>query len=96
MKILPDIHEERDNHAFLLQIFDKAWGTQVEVIRKHDPNHLILGDTLNLNEPISDDIIRVYAKHFPVIVCQYYRTHSENGINPWPTPWPSSEKRCTR
>lgn len=67
-----NMHEERDNHAFLLEILDKAWGTQVEVIQRHDPNHLIIGDTLNLNEPLSDDIIRVYAKHFPMITYQYY------------------------
>ncbi|MCP5113417.1 MAG: hypothetical protein GY953_21495 [bacterium] len=67
-----NIHEERDNHAFLLRILDKAWATQVRVIRSHDPNHLTFGDTLNLNSPLPDDIIRLYAKHFPVIVYQYY------------------------
>ncbi len=67
-----NLHEEQDNEAFLLQILDRAWATQVKVIRQHDPNHLIFGDTLNLNEPISDEVIRVYVRRFPVIVYQYY------------------------
>lgn len=67
-----NINEERDNHAFLLAILDKAWGTQVEVLRKYDSNHMIWGDTLNLNSPLTDEIIQLYAKHFPVIVYQYY------------------------
>ncbi len=64
--------EERDNLAFLLRILDKAWGTQVRAIRGEDPNHLVFGDTLNLNSPLPDEIVRLYAKHFPVIVYQYY------------------------
>ena len=64
--------EARDNHAFLLQILDRCWGEQVKAIRAVDSNHLIIGDTLNLNEPLSDDVIRVYARHFPVITYQYY------------------------
>ncbi|MDG2167646.1 MAG: hypothetical protein P8L44_06935 [Opitutales bacterium] len=67
-----NIHEERDNHAFLLKILDKSWGTQVKILQARDPNHMIWGDTLNMNSPITDDIIRMYAKHFPVIVYQYY------------------------
>ena len=67
-----NIAEERDNHAFLLQILEKAWSTQVRVIKAHDPNHLVFGDTLNLNSPLPDDVIELYAKHFPVVVYQYY------------------------
>jgi hypothetical protein len=67
-----NMHEERDNHAFLLQILDRCWGEQVAAIRRHDKHHIIFGDTLNMNEPLSDDIIRVYARHFPVITYQYY------------------------
>lgn len=67
-----NIHEERDNHAFLIQILDRCWGVQVEVLKRFDPNHMICGDTLNLNSPLPDDVIQVYAKHFPVIVYQYY------------------------
>jgi len=67
-----NIHEERDNHAFLLAILDRAWGTQVRIIHEYDPNHLIIGDTLNLNSPLPDDIIELYAKHFSIITYQYY------------------------
>lgn len=67
-----NMHEEKDNQAFLLQILDKAWGTQVSAIQEHDPNHLIIGDTLNLNTPLSDDVIMLYSKHFPIITYQYY------------------------
>ena len=67
-----NIGEERDDEAFLLRILDRAWGTQVKVLREYDPNHLIFGDTLNVNSPLHDGIIEVYAKHFPMIVYQYY------------------------
>ncbi len=80
LEISGNIHEERDNHAFLLQIIDKAWGTQVQTIRKYDSNHLIFGDTLNLNSPLTDDIIEVYIKHFPVIFYQYYGATVEDHI----------------
>lgn len=65
-------NEERDSLAFLLRILDKAWGTQVRAIRTQDPNHLVFGDTLNLNSPLPDEVVRLYTKHFPVIVYQYY------------------------
>ncbi len=80
LEISGNMHEERDNHAFLLQIIDKAWGTQAQTIRKHDSNHLIFGDTLNLNSPLTDDIIEVYIKHFPVIFYQYYGATVEDHI----------------
>lgn len=67
-----NIREERDNHAFLLDILDKAWGSQVEVLKQFLPNHMIWGDTLNLNSPLPDDLIQLYAEHFPVIVYQFY------------------------
>ena len=67
-----NVNEKRDNHAFLLEILDRAWGTQFEVLKRYDPNHMIWGDTLNLNSPLSDEIIQLYARHFPVIVYQYY------------------------
>ncbi len=75
-----NIHEERDNHAFLLEILDKAWGAQVRALRSRDPNHLIFGDTLNLNSPLDDDIIQLYAKHFPVVVYQYYGATRQDHI----------------
>ena len=75
-----NIHEERDNDAFLVQILDKAWGTQARIIRKHNPNHILFGDTLNLNEPVSDETIRVYARHFPVIAYQYYGATLEDHL----------------
>ena len=67
-----NIREERDNHAFLMDILDKAWGTQARVLKEYLPNHMIWGDTLNLNSPLPDELIQVYAKHFPVIVYQFY------------------------
>ena len=73
-----NINEERDNHAFLLKILDRAWGTQVHILREADPNHMIWGDTLNLNSPLPDDIIEIYAKHFPVIVFQFYGANWED------------------
>ncbi len=67
-----NIREEQDNHAFLLDILDKAWGSQVEGLKQYLPDHMIWGDTLNLNSPLPDDLIKLYAEHFPVIVYQFY------------------------
>jgi len=75
-----NVHEERDNHAFLLKILDRAWGTQARILSEADPNHMVWGDTLNLNSPIPDDVLRLYAKHFPVIVYQFYGATIEDHL----------------
>jgi hypothetical protein len=67
-----NMQEERDNLAFLLRILERSWSCQVQAIRSVDSNHLIMGDTLNLNEPVPDEVIALYARHFPVITYQYY------------------------
>ena len=76
--IFGNVNEERDNHAFLLKILDQAWGAQARILKEYDPNHMIWGDTLNLNSPLTDDIIQLYAKHFPVIVYQFYGANWED------------------
>jgi hypothetical protein len=37
-----------------------------------------MGDTLNLNAPIPDEVIALYARHFPVITYQYYGATKED------------------
>ena len=91
-----DVGKEADNLAFLLKILDRAYTVQVDAVRKHDPNHLIFGDTLNCNAPLYkerqyDDVLRLFGRHFDVMYFQFYgtwesfaplieRLHGESGL----------------
>ena len=73
--------EERDDRAFLLRVIDKCYEVESAAIRKHDPNHLVLGDKLNGNTDTPKEIIEVAAKHFDLIFFQYYAFWKD--LEPW-------------
>jgi len=67
--------EGRDNYEFLLKVVDRCYEVEVAAIRKHDPNHIILGDKFQGNRmglEVPDEIIALCGKHFDLIFFQKY------------------------
>lgn len=72
---LDNRREARDNESFLLKVIDRCYETEVAAIRKHDPNHLILGDKFQGNRmglEVPEEHIAIFAKHFDVLFFQKY------------------------
>lgn len=69
---LDNDREQQDNHTFLLKILDRRYAIETEAIKKHDPNHLILGDKFNGNTNTPKDILTVAARYTDVIFIQHY------------------------
>ncbi|MFC1717802.1 hypothetical protein ACFL6S_29350 [Candidatus Poribacteria bacterium] len=73
LEVDPDNGRELfDNTVFLNRTVDRYYQVAVGAIRHHDPNHLVLGDKLNGNTDVSDDLIRIVAKHCDLLFYQYY------------------------
>ncbi|MDR1825093.1 MAG: hypothetical protein LBR27_07165 [Bifidobacteriaceae bacterium] len=64
--------ERADNQAFLALVMEQAWRTQAGAIRRHDPNHLVLGDKLNGNTDLPSAIVQAAANHFDLVFYQMY------------------------
>jgi hypothetical protein len=77
-KDLQNSAERRDNAAFLARIVDKAYETICAAIRRHDPNHLIVGDKLNGNSNVPDTLLRLAGKHFDLAFYQLYGLWDEH------------------
>lgn len=63
---------DADRQAFLETVVDRYLGIVCGAIRKHDPNHLILGPRLHggaLNYP---EVLRACGRHLDVIAINYY------------------------
>jgi hypothetical protein len=75
--VRPSPEEARDNEAFLERILDRYYTTMVATIRRHDPNHLILGDKLNGNTDTPDFAFACAARHVDVIFYQWYGYYGE-------------------
>ncbi len=63
-----------DNTVFLNRTVDRYYRIAVRAIRRHDPNHLMLGDKLNGNTDVSDDLVRIVSSHCDLLFYQYYAT----------------------
>jgi hypothetical protein len=64
--------ETADNMAFLERVVDRYYTVAVRAIRRHDPNHLIVGDKLNGNTDAPDAIVKLAARHMDLIFYQMY------------------------
>lgn len=72
-----NLHEARDNAAFLTIILDRYYATMVKVIRRYDPRHLILGEKWNGNNGVPDSVIATAARYVDVIFYQWYGLYGE-------------------
>ena len=70
----PDQMTGADEADFLTLVAERYYGTVVKAIRKHDPNHLVLGSRLN-GRNISDAVFRG-AKALDVVSLNYYHRWS--------------------
>jgi hypothetical protein len=64
--------EARDNARFLLRVVERYYQVATRAVRKHDPNHLILGDKLNGNTDTSDEIVALAAAVVDVVFYQTF------------------------
>jgi len=69
--------EARDNQAFLKEILDRYYSSMRSVVRRHDPNHLILGDKLNGNTDTPDFAVETAARHVDAVFYQWYSYYGE-------------------
>lgn len=67
-----------DNTVFLNQTVDKYYEVTAGTIRRFDPNHMVFGDKLNGNTDVSDDLLKVVAKHCDVLFWQHYATWEDH------------------
>jgi hypothetical protein len=69
--------ELRDNAAFLERVVERYYEVTTAAIRRHDPNHLILGDKLNGNTGVPDAIVSIVGSHVDVLFYQWYSHYDE-------------------
>jgi hypothetical protein len=69
--------EREDNAAFLSDVVDRYYTTAVAAIRRHDANHLILGDKLNGNTDGADTVMPIVSRYTDVVYYQAYGSWDE-------------------
>ena len=72
---VPKVKNDADD--MLTSLADKWYGLHKELIRKYDPNHLLLGDKHDVGydksvDMIPDGVLRAIGKHCDVLMIQYY------------------------
>lgn len=64
--------ERRDNNTFLQVVVAKYYETARDAIRRHDPNHMFLGDRLNGNTDTVDTVLQTTGKYTDFVFFQMY------------------------
>ena len=67
----------RDHDQFLARIVERYYQVTTEALRRHDPNHLVLGDKLNGNTGVPDELVSIAARHVDVLFYQFYAYYRE-------------------
>lgn len=82
---LSNSHETRDNVAFLHAVVDQYYRTAKEAIRRHDPNHLFVGDKLNGSTDAMDTVLPVTSRYTDVVLYQMYGRYDvqQPGLDRW-------------
>lgn len=83
--MLSNAEETRDNIKFLQAVVDRYYRTAREAIRRHDPNHLFVGDKLNANTDSIDTVLPVTSRHTDVVFYQAYARYEvqQPGLDRW-------------
>jgi len=71
-----------DSRAFLHSIIQQWYSVRKDALRRYDPNHLILGDKLNVNRDSRDmeemsGVLRIMKDYVDLTYMQYYAPFSE-------------------
>lgn len=69
--------EQEDIFNFLLKVVDKYYQVTVSAVKKHDPNHLVLGDKLNGNTDTPSEIVKISSKYTDVVFFQMYGHYAD-------------------
>jgi len=69
---LSNANETRDNVQFLKRVVAKYYQTARDSIRRHDPNHLFMGDKLNANTDTMDTVLSTSSQYTDLIFYQMY------------------------
>ncbi|MCZ6675143.1 MAG: twin-arginine translocation signal domain-containing protein, partial [Verrucomicrobia bacterium] len=82
---LSNANETRDNTEFLLAVVDRYYQCASDAIRRHDPNHLFVGDKLNANTDAVDTVLKVTSKYTDILFYQMYAKYEvqEFGLDRW-------------
>ncbi|MEM9646458.1 MAG: hypothetical protein AAF989_15810, partial [Planctomycetota bacterium] len=72
----------KDAEDMLTALAEKWYGLHHELIRKYDPNHLLLGDKHDVGydrsvDMIPDGVLDAIARHSDVLLIQYYSFYTE-------------------
>ncbi|MEL7497442.1 MAG: hypothetical protein AAFN77_07510 [Planctomycetota bacterium] len=73
---------QKDAEDMLTELAEKWYGLHHELIRKYDPNHLILGDKHDVGydmsvDMIPDGVLNAISKYSDVLVIQYYSFYTD-------------------
>ena len=82
---LSNADESRDNTKFLNAVVDKYYQTARDSIRRHDPNHLFVGDKINANTDSIDTVLPVTSKYTDLVFYQAYARYEvqQPGLDRW-------------
>ena len=64
--------ELQDNNVFLEKVVDRYYSVMTAAVRRHDPNHLILGDKLNANTDTAETVAHITSKYTDLVFYQQY------------------------
>ena len=82
---LSNANETRDNVEFLQRVVARYYATALDAIRRHDPNHLFLGDKINANTDTLDTVLPVTSRFTDIVFYQMYGRYEvqEPGLDRW-------------
>ncbi len=82
---LSNPNETRDNTEFLLAAVDRYYQCVFDAIRRHDPNHLFMGDKLNANTDSVDTVLKTTTKYTDILFYQMYAKYEvqEFSLDRW-------------
>lgn len=82
---LSNANETRDNVEFLKRVVAKYYQTARDAIRRHDPNHLFLGDKLNANTDSLDTVLPVTSRFTDLVFYRMYGRYEvqKPGLDRW-------------
>ena len=82
---LSNASETRDNIEFLHAVVHQYYRTAKEAIRRHDPNHLFIGDKLNGNTDAMDTVLPVTSQYTDLVLYQMYGRYEvqQPGLDRW-------------
>ncbi|MEM9646601.1 MAG: hypothetical protein AAF989_16540, partial [Planctomycetota bacterium] len=82
---LSNANETRDNVVFLQRCVEKYYQTASDAIRRHDPNHMFVGDKINANTDSLDTVLPVTSRYTDLVFYQMYARYEvqKPGLDRW-------------